>query len=81
MADSHPVLARLRNARKSYGKLLALDDMNLQLRSGQVLALLGAVTARAGGASMASGALRVTLWGALALGITAAAGHLFGTVG
>ena len=42
MADSHPVLARLRNARKSYGKLLALDDMNLQLRSGQVLALLGA---------------------------------------
>lgn len=46
-----------------------------------VLALLGAVAARAGGASMASGALRVTLWGALALGITAAAGHLFGTVG
>ena len=42
MADSHPVLARLRNARKSYGKLLALDDMDLQLRSGQVLALLGA---------------------------------------
>ena len=30
MADSHPVLARLRNARKSYGKLLALDDMDLQ---------------------------------------------------
>jgi ABC-2 type transport system ATP-binding protein len=36
------VLARLRSARKSYGKVLALDDMNLQLRSGQVLALLGA---------------------------------------
>lgn len=36
------VLARLRCARKSYGKVLALDDMNLQLRSGQVLALLGA---------------------------------------
>ena len=36
------VLARLRHARKSYGNLLALDDMNLQLRSGQVLALLGA---------------------------------------
>ena len=42
MADSPLVLARLRNARKSYGKLLALDDMDLQLRSGQVLALLGA---------------------------------------
>ena len=42
MADSPLVLAHLRNARKSYGKLLALDDMDLQLRSGQVLALLGA---------------------------------------
>jgi ABC-2 type transport system ATP-binding protein len=36
------VLARLRSARKSYGKVLALDDMSLQLRGGQVLALLGA---------------------------------------
>ena len=36
------VLASLGSARKSYGKLLALDDMSLQLRSGQVLALLGA---------------------------------------
>ena len=42
MVDSPLVLAHLRNARKSYGKLLALDDMDLQLRSGQVLALLGA---------------------------------------
>ena len=42
MADSPLVLAQLRNARKSYGKLLALDDMDLQLCSGQVLALLGA---------------------------------------
>ena len=42
MADANVVLAQLRSARKSYGKLLALDDMNLQLRSGQVLALLGA---------------------------------------
>ncbi len=36
------VLASLRGARKSYGKVRALDDMSLQLRSGQVLALLGA---------------------------------------
>lgn len=42
MSTSPPVLARLRNARKHYGKVLALDDMSLQLRSGQVLALLGA---------------------------------------
>lgn len=42
MSPSPEVLARLRSARKSYGKILALDGMHLQLRSGQVLALLGA---------------------------------------
>ena len=42
MSPSPEVLARLRAARKSYGKILALDGMDLQLRSGQVLALLGA---------------------------------------
>lgn len=36
------VLASLHGARKSYGNVLALDDMDLQLRSGQVLSLLGA---------------------------------------
>ena len=43
------------------------------------LALLGGLAARAGGASMLKGALRVTLWGALAMGLTAGAGMLFGT--
>ena len=42
MTPASTVLASLRAAHKSYGKVLALDDMNLQLRSGQVLALLGA---------------------------------------
>lgn len=42
MTTAPVVLANLRSARKSYGAILALDDMNLQLRSGQVLALLGA---------------------------------------
>ena len=42
MSPSPEVLARLRSARKTYGKVIALDDMDLQLRSGQVLALLGA---------------------------------------
>lgn len=42
------------------------------------LALLGAVAARTGGASMAKGAVRVTFWGALAMALTAAVGHLFG---
>jgi VIT1/CCC1 family predicted Fe2+/Mn2+ transporter len=44
------------------------------------LALLGAVAARAGGAGMTVGAMRVTFWGALAMGLTAGVGALFGTV-
>lgn len=44
------------------------------------LALLGATAARAGGASTTRGAVRVTLWGALAMALTAAAGALFGAV-
>ena len=42
------------------------------------LAALGAVAARTGGASPATGAWRVTFWGALAMAITAAVGALFG---
>jgi vacuolar iron transporter family protein len=44
------------------------------------LALLGALAARAGGAGMMPGAMRVTFWGALAMGITGGVGALFGTV-
>ena len=44
------------------------------------LALLGAVAARAGGAPMSMGACRVTVWGALAMAITAGVGALFGAV-
>jgi len=44
------------------------------------LALLGALAARAGGASIAVGAGRVTFWGALAMAATAVVGKLFGTV-
>jgi VIT1/CCC1 family predicted Fe2+/Mn2+ transporter len=43
------------------------------------LALLGGLAARAGGARIVVGAMRVTLWGALAMGVTAAVGALFGT--
>jgi vacuolar iron transporter family protein len=42
------------------------------------LALLGALAARAGGASMWKGALRVTFWSAIALAVTAGVGRLFG---
>jgi VIT1/CCC1 family predicted Fe2+/Mn2+ transporter len=44
------------------------------------LAILGGVAARAGGARVRVGAMRVAFWGALAMGLTAAAGTLFGTV-
>ncbi len=43
------------------------------------LALLGGVAARVGGARVTVGALRVTFWGALAMGLTAGVGALFGT--
>jgi VIT1/CCC1 family predicted Fe2+/Mn2+ transporter len=43
------------------------------------LAGLGALAARAGGAPMLRGAIRMTSWGALAMGLTAAVGSLVGT--
>jgi VIT1/CCC1 family predicted Fe2+/Mn2+ transporter len=44
------------------------------------LALLGGLAARAGGAAVTMGAIRVTFWGALAMALTAGVGALFGTV-
>jgi len=43
------------------------------------LAALGALAARAGGASAWIGAARVAFWGALAMAVTAGVGALFGT--
>ncbi|MCU0620948.1 MAG: VIT family protein [Gemmatimonadales bacterium] len=45
-----------------------------------LLAVLGAMAARIGGASQVRGAARVTFWGAAAMGITALVGRLFGAV-
>ena len=42
-----------------------------------LLAVLGGIAARTGGASKFAGAVRVTLWGGLAMGITATVGKLF----
>lgn len=42
------------------------------------LAILGAVAARAGGAPVRAAAVRVTFWGALAMGLTAGVGAVFG---
>lgn len=44
------------------------------------LALLGSIAARAGGASITVGAIRVTFWGALAMALTAGVGRIFGVV-
>ena len=45
-----------------------------------LLALLGGLAARAGGARVLVGAMRVTFWGGLAMAVTAGIGWLFGTV-
>jgi VIT1/CCC1 family predicted Fe2+/Mn2+ transporter len=45
-----------------------------------VLAILGAVAARTGGANMAIGALRVLIWGSLAMAVTGALGKLFSSL-
>jgi vacuolar iron transporter family protein len=42
------------------------------------LTVLGALAARAGGASVVKGAARVLLWGSLAMALTASVGALFG---
>jgi VIT1/CCC1 family predicted Fe2+/Mn2+ transporter len=44
-----------------------------------LLAVLGAVAAKVGGASTTRGALRVAFWGLLAMGASALVGRLFGT--
>ena len=42
MREDSVVLARLRGARKRFGKVVALDGVDLELQGGQMLALLGA---------------------------------------
>jgi len=43
-----------------------------------LLACLGAAVAQLGGASVKTGVIRVTLWGAVAMACTALVGTLFG---
>ena len=44
------------------------------------LAFLGGLAARAGGAPILIGAVRVTFWGALAMALTAQVGRIFGVI-
>lgn len=41
------------------------------------LSMLGGIAAKAGGAKITVGAIRVTFWGAIAMALTAGVGHLF----
>lgn len=45
------------------------------------LMCLGGLSAKVGGAAVVTGALRVTFWSALAMGVTAAVGALIGQIG
>ena len=52
----------------------------VSLSSLAVLALMGGLAARAGGARVMMGAIRVTFWGGLAMAMTAGIGWLVGAV-
>lgn len=59
--------------------LLANDNTTIYVAASTVLflSLLGSISAYLGRASMLKGALRVTLWGSLAMAVSAYIGHLF----
>src|ERR1700719_1016495 len=62
--------------------LIAPEPALIPLVSGTslvFLTLLGGLAARAGGAGVTAGAIRVASWGALAMAVTAGVGALFGT--
>lgn len=58
------------------------SSMSLAVSSASLvsLAMLGGLAASAGGAGMIRGAARVTLWGALAMALTALVGRAFGAI-
>jgi VIT1/CCC1 family predicted Fe2+/Mn2+ transporter len=59
---------------------LAHLSLSVILSSLVLLAALGALAARLGGAPLLRGMARVTFWGAVAMGCSALVGRLFGTV-
>lgn len=67
-----PILAALLAASESVSFVTTIVTL-------LTLTVLGSLAAVAGGASILRGAMRVTFWGALAMGITALVGKLIGT--
>lgn len=89
LTTARPVQAALASALTfAIGAALPLATMLIAPESGRItvviassivfLALLGGFGAHAGGAPVVRGAARVTLWGALAMALTAGVGALFG---
>ena|SRR5436190_5537538 len=62
--------------------VVSLPNVIVAVPAGSLISLaaLGALSAKAGGARRGRAVLRVTFWGALAMALTAAIGHLFGTL-
>ena len=88
---TRPIQAALTSAATfSVGAALPLTAVAVVPTSGAIpvvsvtslvsLGLLGAVSARAGGADVVRAATRVVVWGALAMAVTAGIGAAFGTV-
>jgi VIT1/CCC1 family predicted Fe2+/Mn2+ transporter len=59
-----------------------VDQLILLVGIGSLLflAILGGLAAKMGGAKVTKGIIRVTFWSALAMGVTAAIGAIFGTL-
>jgi len=88
--SARPIQAALTSA-ASFAVGAALPLLSATLPSGRALipvvfatslvflAILGGLAARVGGAPVLAGVARVTFWGALAMGLTAGVGALFGT--
>jgi VIT1/CCC1 family predicted Fe2+/Mn2+ transporter len=86
-ASAQPVLAAVTSAAAfSIGALLPLltpITLAIPVVAGATLvslALLGALSAQAGGAGVLKAASRVTIWGAIAMALTAAIGYMVGGV-
>lgn len=91
IVSARPVQAALTSAASfSVGAILPLVAVAIAPASSTIavvsiaslasLGLLGAVAARAGGANMLKGAMRVMVWGVAAMAVTAGVGSLVGTV-
>ncbi len=59
---------------------LPLNNLQYYLYASAILflAILGAISAKTGGSSIAKAVIRITFWGTVAMGLSAYVGHLFG---